>query len=67
MSNVELRTMIILIEGEYSSIERNTPGKMVALLHKEFDVTYSEQDILNFYGITFDDYEREERRYENRY
>lgn len=63
----ELRIMIILIEGEYSPGARNMPGKMCQLLKKEFDITVSEQDILNFYGITFDDYEREERKYENRY
>ena len=67
MNDVELRTMIILIEGEYPPVERNMPGKMVALLHKEFGVTISEQQVLNFYGITYEDYEREERRYEYRY
>tara|TARA_R110000851_G_scaffold78000_5_gene172058 strand:+ start:1019 stop:1222 length:204 start_codon:yes stop_codon:yes gene_type:complete len=67
MSNVELKTMIILIEGEYCPEERNMPGKMVALLHKEFGVKLSEQDILNFYGIGFEDYEREGRKYESRH
>jgi hypothetical protein len=67
MSNVELKIMIILIEGEYTPEERNTPSKMNALLLDEFGVKLSEQDILNFYGIGFEDYEREGRKHEHRY
>tara|TARA_R110000796_G_scaffold114269_1_gene225949 strand:+ start:4839 stop:5045 length:207 start_codon:yes stop_codon:yes gene_type:complete len=67
--DIELRTMIVLIEGEYPATERNTPGKMASLIDKEFGVEISEQGILGFYGISFDDYERSERReeYEIRY
>tara|TARA_R110000850_G_scaffold58574_2_gene135858 strand:+ start:390 stop:596 length:207 start_codon:yes stop_codon:yes gene_type:complete len=67
--NNELKIMIILIEGEYPATERNTPGKMASLLDKEFDVIISEQELLDFYGLSFEDWETEERRveYEIRY
>jgi len=61
---LDLQTMIILIEGEYNSQDRNTPGKMVSLIKKEFNESIDENDILNFYNISFEDYEQINRNIE---
>lgn len=61
MSDLEL--MIILIEGEYPRSERNTPFKMKNLILKEFNISYSEQDILKFYGLV-EDYSMQNRQVE---
>ena len=58
---IELQTMITLIEGEYPHHERNTPGKMVKLIKKEFDKVITENDILQFYNLSFEDWESETR------
>lgn len=55
---IELQTMIILIEGKYDRSERNAPELMSNLIFKEFNKRISEQEILNFYGLS-EDYEEQ--------
>lgn len=56
----DLKIMIILIEGEYARIKRNTALKMQTLLLKEFKVEISRISILTFYGLN-EDYEHQNR------
>ena len=58
--------MVTLIEGEYPYEKRNTPGKLISLLKKEFNVDYREPDIMKLYPVQ-DDYEHETRKIEYGY
>lgn len=59
----DLEVMIILIEGKYPKIERNSIFKMHELLKKEFNVNISFTDIEFFYGI-HEDFEHLNRQIE---
>lgn len=45
--NKTLETQISLVLSKYENIKDNT--ELISLLEKEFNVKYSEEDILNYY------------------
>lgn len=62
----DLQIMVTLLEGEYPYEQRNTVGKLILLLKKEFNVEFREPDIMNMYPPQ-EDYEHENRSIEYGY